>query len=69
MTTIPVRYITPAQALQTSAGRFSVNDLLQVLNGKVIRLGKMEPGTQPDLFNACSNPMQEFEKMVQTAMQ
>ncbi len=34
MTTIPVRHIAPAQALQSSAGRFSVRDLQQVLNGK-----------------------------------
>jgi AraC-like DNA-binding protein len=34
MKTIPVRHIASAQTLQSSAGRFSVRDLQQVLNGK-----------------------------------
>jgi AraC-like DNA-binding protein/mannose-6-phosphate isomerase-like protein (cupin superfamily) len=34
MKTIPVRHIASAQTLQSSAGRFSVRDLEQVLNGK-----------------------------------
>lgn len=34
MKTIPVRRIASAQTLQSSAGRFSVRDLEQVLNGK-----------------------------------
>lgn len=34
MKTIPVRHIASAQALSSSAGRFSVRDLQQVLNGK-----------------------------------
>jgi AraC-like DNA-binding protein/mannose-6-phosphate isomerase-like protein (cupin superfamily) len=33
MKTIPVRHIASAQTLQSSAGRFSVRDLQQVLNG------------------------------------
>lgn len=34
MKTIPVRHIASAHTLQSSAGRFSVRDLQQVLNGK-----------------------------------
>ena len=34
MKTIPVRQITTTQTLQSSAGRFSVRNLTQVLNGK-----------------------------------
>lgn len=34
MKSIPVRHIAPEKTLQSSAGRFSVRDLQQVLNGK-----------------------------------
>ena len=34
MKTIPIRHIASAQTLQSSAGRFSVQNLEQVLNGK-----------------------------------
>ena len=34
MKSIPVRHITSGQTMQSSAGRFSVRDLEQVLNGR-----------------------------------